>query len=189
MPIPQGLIQRLMQYAGKNKDIVGNVGTGSALSAGFGLLTGGPKAAAAYGAADFLTSYPATLLARKAGEKITKPIMGIPVNTLRGGLETTANLGASILSPLAVDAVAGKALYPEVTPTNMSQQQQLMQEMQQRAEINNMQVPQAVSPGTQFQMQGLEHTFLRNYTKPQSYMSQMMPEYDQYLSQLRSPLG
>ena len=188
MPIPQGLIQRLMQYAGKNKDIVENVGKGSALSAGFGLLTGGPKEALAYGAFDFLTAYPATLLARKAGEKITKPIMGIPVNTLRGGLETTANFGASV-SPFVINTITSKASYPEVTPTNMSQQQQLMQEMQQRAEINNMQVPQAVSPGTQFQMQGLEHTFLRNYTKPQSYMSEMMPEYDQYLSQLRSPLG
>ena len=74
MPVPQGLIQRLMQYAGKNKDIVGNVSTGSALTSAFGLFTGGPKAAAAYGAADFLAAYPATLLARKAGEKITKPI-------------------------------------------------------------------------------------------------------------------
>ena len=48
MPVPKGLLQRLTQYSGKNKDIVGNVATGSALTAGFGLLAGGPKAAAAY---------------------------------------------------------------------------------------------------------------------------------------------
>jgi hypothetical protein len=186
MPVPTGLLQRLAQYAGKNKDIVGNVATGSALTAGFGLLAGGPKAAAAYGAADFLAAYPATLLARKLGSKITKPVMGIDPKTVRGGLETVANLGASIVSPVAVDAVAGKALYPETAQGNVPQQQQIAQEMEQRAAINNLQTPQLVSPGTQFQIQGLEQTFLQNFTKPQNYMSEMMPEYDAYLADLRS---
>jgi hypothetical protein len=186
MPVPTGLLQRLAQYAGKNKDIVGNVATGSALTAGFGLLAGGPKAAAAYGAADFLAAYPATLLARKLGSKITKPVMGIDPKTVRGGLETVANLGASIVSPVAVDAVAGKALYPETAQGNVPQQQQIAQEMEQRAAINNLQTPQLVSPGTQFQMQGLEQTFLQNFTKPQNYMAEMMPEYEAYLADLRS---
>ena len=186
MPVPTGLLQRLAQYAGKNKDIVGNVATGSALTAGFGLLAGGPKAAAAYGAADFLAAYPATLLARKLGSKITKPVMGIDPKTVRGGLETVANLGASIVSPVAVDAVAGKALYPETAQGNVPQQQQIAQEMEQRAAINNLQTPQLVSPGTQFQMQGLEQTFLQNFTKPQNYMAEMMPEYESYLADLRS---
>jgi len=186
MPVPKGLLQRLVQYAGKNKDIVGNVGTGSALTAGFGLLAGGPKAAAAYGAADFLAAYPATLLARKLGSKINKPVLGIAPKTLQGGLETVANLGASILSPVAVDAVAGKALYPETAQGNVPQQQQISQEMEQRAAINNLETPQLVSPGTQFQMQGLEQTFLQNFTKPQNYMAEMMPEYEAYLADLRS---
>jgi putative intracellular protease/amidase len=186
MAVPTGLLQRLAQYAGKNKDIVGNVATGSALTAGFGLLAGGPKAAAAYGAADFLAAYPATLLARKLGSKITKPVMGIDPKTVRGGLETVANLGASIVSPVVVDAVAGKALYPETAQGNVPQQQQIAQEMEQRAAINNLQTPQLVSPGTQFQMQGLEQTFLQNFTKPQSYMAEMMPEYESYLADLRS---
>jgi hypothetical protein len=186
MPVPTGLLQRLAQYAGKNKDIVGNVATGSALTAGFGLLAGGPKAAAAYGAADFLAAYPATLLARKLGSKITKPVMGIAPKTLQGGLETVANLGASIVSPVAVDALAGKALYPETAQGNVPQQQQVAQEMEQRAAINGLQTPQLVSPGTQFQMQGLEQTFLQNFTKPQSYMAEMMPEYESYLADLRS---
>jgi hypothetical protein len=186
MPIPTGLLRRLAQYAGKNKDIVGSVGTGSALTAGFGLLAGGPKAAAAYGAADFLTAYPATLLARKLGSKITKPILGIGPKTLQGGLETVANLGASIVSPLAVDVVAGKTLYPETTQGNVPQQQQIAQEMEQRAAINGLQEAQLVSPGTQFQMQGLEHQFLQNFTKPQQYMAELIPEYEQYINDLRS---
>jgi hypothetical protein len=186
MAVPTGLLQRLAQYAGKNKDIVGNVGTGSALTAGFGLLAGGPKAAAAYGAADFLAAYPATLLARKLGSKITKPVMGIDPKTVRGGLETVANLGASIISPAVVDAVAGKTLYPETAQGNVLQQQQIAQEMEQRAAINGLQTPQLVSPGTQFQMQGLEQTFLQNFTKPQNYMAEMMPEYESYLADLRS---
>ena len=186
MPVPKGLLQRLVQYAGKNKDIVGNVGTGSALTAGFGLLAGGPKAAAAYGAADFLAAYPATLLARKLGSKITKPVMGIAPKTLQGGLETVANLGASIISPVAVDALVGKALYPETAQGNVPQQQQVSQEMEQRAAINGLQTPQLVSPGTQFQMQGLEQTFLQNFTKPQGYVAEMMPEYQAYLDDLRS---
>jgi hypothetical protein len=187
MPVPTGLLQRLAQYAGKNKDIVGNVATGSALTAGFGLLAGGPKAAAAYGAADFLAAYPATLLARKLGSKITKPVMGIAPKTLQGGLETVANLGASIVSPVVVDAVISKSLYPETAQqNNLSQQQQVTQEMQQRAAINGLQNPQLVSPGTQFQMQGLEQTFLQDFTKPQNYMAEMMPEYESYLADLRS---
>ena len=186
MALSKGLLQRLVQYAGKNKDIVGNVGTGSALTAGFGLLAGGPKAAAAYGAADFLAAYPATLLARKLGSKITKPVMGIAPKTLQGGLETVANLGASIVSPLAVDAVAGRALYPETAQGNVPQQQQIAQEMEQRAAINGAQAPQLVSPGTQFQMQGLEQTFLQNFTKPQEYVAELMPEYQAYLNDLRS---
>ena len=187
MPVPKGLLQRLTQYAGKNKDIVGNVATGSALTAGFGLLAGGPKAAAAYGAADFLAAYPATLLARALGQRITKPVMGIAPKTLQGGLEMVSNLGASIVSPVVVDAVMGKSLYPETAQlNNLSQQQQLTQEMEQRAAINGAQNPQLVSPGTQFQMQGLEQTFLQDFTKPQSYMAELMPEYESYLADLRS---
>jgi hypothetical protein len=64
-----------------------------------------------------------------------------------------------------------------------------MEQMAQRAGVNNMQTAQAVAPGTQFQMQGLESTFLRNYTKPQSYMSSLMPGYEDALAQLRNPLG
>lgn len=195
----RALLGRLAKLAKSNPDVAAQVGTGSALAGGFGLLTGGPVAGVAYGAADFLTSYPATLAARKLGQKyITKPVnvprplqrfLGKQVEpqTIRGAVEGTVNLGASLASPLAVDATIGRALYPQ--PTEQSQQQQIMQEMQQRAAINQMEVPQAVAPGTQFQMQGIEQTFLKNYVKPQSYVAELMPEYEQYLAQIRNPLG
>jgi hypothetical protein len=188
----RALLGRLARYAKGNPDVAAQVGTGSALAGGFGLLSGSVPAAAAYGATDFLMSYPATLAARKVGEKLIKKpvnILGRQVKpeTLRGGLEGTANVVASVASPLAVDATVGRYLFPE--PTNQSQQQQIMQEMQQRAAVNQLQGPQAVAPGTQFQMQGLEHTFLRNYVKPQNYVEELMPEYEQYLAQVRNPLG
>ncbi len=188
----RALLGRLANLAKTNTDIAAQVGTGSALAGGFGLLTGGPVAGVAYGAADFLTSYPATLAARKLGQKyITKPVnvLGkqIKPETVRGAVEGTVNLGASLASPLVVDATIGRALYPQ--PTEQSQQQQIMQEMQQRAAVNQMASPQAVAPGTQFQMQGIEQTFLKNYVKPQSYVAELMPEYEQYLAQIRNPLG
>jgi hypothetical protein len=186
MPIPTGLLQRIAQFAGKNKDIVGNVATGSALNAGFGLLAAGPKAAAVYGAADFLTAYPAALIARKLGSKITKPVLGISPKTVQSGLDTVANVGAMLVSPSITDAVAGKFLYPETAQGNILQQQQVAQQMEQRADVNRLQTQQLVSPGTQFQMQGLEQQFLQDFTKPQQYMAELMPEYDQYLNDLRS---
>lgn len=187
-----GLLGKLAKYAKGNLDIAGQVGAGSALAGGFGLLSGSVPAAVAYGAADFLTSYPATLAARKLGQKyINKPvnILGktISPEAMRGGLETTTNVLASVGAPFAVDAVAGRYLYPQ--PTVESQSQQIMQEMQQRAAVNQLEGPQAVAPGTQFQTAGIEHTFLKNYVKPQNYVASLMPGYEETLAQLRSPLG
>lgn len=188
----RALLGKLAQLVRKNPEVATQVGAGSALAGGFGLLSGSIPAAATYAAADFLTSYPATLAARKLGQKyITKPInvLGrtISPETIRGGLETTTNVLASVGAPFAVDATLGRYLYPQ--PTVASQQQQIMQEMQQRAAVNQLEGAQAVAPGTQFQMQGIESTFLRNYVKPQNYMSSLMPGYEEALAQLRSPLG
>lgn len=185
------LLSRLAELAARNKDVARNVGTGSLLSGAFGLLTGGPKAAAAYGAADFLASYPATLAARTLGNRyITKPlkILGseIQPQALKEGLEITTNIVSSIAAPMVLDATVGKYLYPQ--PTAESQPQQIMQEMQQRSVVNQLEVPQAVAPGTQFQMQGLEHTFLKNYVKPQNYISELLPEYEEALMHLRNPM-
>lgn len=186
----RGLLGKLKTLVKANPDVATSVGTGSALTGSLGALFGGPVAGAAYGAADFLASYPATLAARKLSQGITKPvnILGKQVKpeTVRGAIEGGANLGASLASPLLVEPFLGR---PQIEPTVVSQEQQIMEQMAQRAAVNQMQVPQAVAPGTQFQMQGLESTFLRNYTKPQSYMSSLMPGYEDALAQLRNPLG
>lgn len=166
--------QRLLNFVGKNAgDVAKSVLPGSALAAGFGLLEG-PGAALTYGLADAAVAMPATLAARALGTKITKPILSIQPQTLRNALETTANVGASIGSTVA----ASNLLYGNrpVTPTNMSQEQQLMQQMTQRADVNNLQV-QAVAPGTQFQTAGLE--FLNDYTKRgQQGMQQYLSSQD-----------
>lgn len=144
---------------------------GAALNFGFGTLTQGPIAGLAYAAGDFLLNYPAVGAARKmfpgtpagtativtkGGQTITKELPYMP-----SSVESGLNLGASLASAPLVDVVTGGALYnnqaaPE--PTNMSQEQQSYQQATQRQQINRLQ-QQALSPGTQFQMQGLEHTF------------------------------
>ena len=47
---------------------------GTGLTAGFGLLTGGPAAALAYGAGDFLLNVPAIALARRIFSRNSKKI-------------------------------------------------------------------------------------------------------------------
>lgn len=167
------MANRLLNFARRNKNIIGPVGTGAALNAGLTTLTAGPVAGLAYGIGDFAMSYPATLAARALGNRIKAPIAGIAPEHIRSGLETTANLGASLGSMFVTDAVAGRLLNPQPTPINMSQEQQLMQEMAQRASVNNLDV-QAVAPGTQFQTAGLE--FLQNYIgrTPQSNLRQYL---------------
>lgn len=168
---------RLLQYASKNKDLVRNVGTGSAISAGFGLLGGGPAAALTYGVGDFAVALPLTMAARKIRPPKTRRVEVAPgkfeKEFVPSGLESAANLGGSIISPLAVEGVLGGMMgQPQVMPTQVSQEQQLMQQMMQRQDINNMQVPQAVAPGTQFQAQGIEQTFLNDY---RDQVTKMLP--------------
>jgi len=168
---------RLLQYAKKNKDLVQNVGTGSALSAGFGMMAGGPVAGLAYGAGDLAVALPLTAAARKLRPPKTRRVETSPgqfqEENIPSRLETAANLGGSLVSPFATEALIGGLMpQPQVIPTQMSQEQQLMQQMMQRQEVNNLQVPQAVAPGTQFQAQGIEQTFL-NYYRDQ--VTKMLP--------------
>jgi hypothetical protein len=136
-----------------------------------GTLTGGPVAGAAYAAGDFLLNYPLVGLARKIapgtpggvanivtkeGKRITKEIPYAP-SALEGGV----NFAASLASAPLVDMVTKGALYPQnqvVEPTQISQEQQIYQQAKQRQDLNQLST-QALSPGTQFQMQGIEHTF------------------------------
>lgn len=144
---------------------------GAAMNFAVGTLTGGPVAGAAYAAGDFLLNYPLVGLARKLapgtpamealvknkkGEMVTKNLPYQP-----SAVEGAVNFGASLASMPLVDMVTKGALYQNqnvVEPTNISQEQQIYQQAVQRQQINNLQT-QALSRGTQFQMQGLEHTF------------------------------
>jgi len=139
---------------------------GSALNFAIGTLTGGPVAGAAYAAGDFLLNYPLVRGARKmfpgtpatmsyktkAGEQIIKDIVQ------PSPVETAANIAGSFASMPLVDLATQGALLPQIQPTDISQEQQLYQQARQREQVNNLQ-RQALAPGTQFQMQGLEHTF------------------------------
>lgn len=171
-----------MKLAGKRQPIPGvqsvakNVGMGSALAGAFGFFGGGLPGAATSAALDFAVAYPLAKLARKIAPPTQSKTTFIrtPEGKLVGapeysGLETAANYGGSVLS-----GVLGMGLTPQVEPTVMSQDQTIMHEMMQRQALNNLQMPQAVAPGTQFQMAGLE--FLNQYIRPDlSTMSTQLP--------------
>lgn len=173
---------RLLGYAAKNKDVVGSVAAGSALSAGFGSMAGGPGVGLAYGLGDMAVALPLTLGARKlrppkaTGRRIEVAPGKFEAEIVPSRLETAANIGGSLVSPLLTEGIAGSLLSgPQPTPTQISQEQQIMQQMMQRQGINDLQVPQAVAPGTQFQAQGIEQTFLDDYRQQVTKMLPNLP--------------
>lgn len=113
---------------------------GTALSAGFGLMGGGPKAAAIYGATDVLGSLPATLLGRYAGRNIKN-------EGLRNMVEGAANIAGSLAgAELGTNLLMG------------GQQQQIAQQIEQRSLVNDLPLLQQevnLAPGTQYQVSGL----------------------------------
>jgi len=173
---------RLLSYAAKNKDVVGSVAAGSALSAGFGLMAGGPGAGLAYGLGDLVTALPLTLGARKlrppksTGRRIEVAPGKFEAEIVPSRLESAANIGGSLISPFLTESLVGGLMtQPQPTPTQISQEQQIMQQMMQRQGINDLQVPQAVAPGTQFQAQGIEQTFLNDYRQQVTKMLPNLP--------------
>lgn len=175
--------QRLLNFVGRNVgDVAKSVLPNTAITAGFGLMES-PQAAAVYGLSDLALSIPATLAARGLGAKITKPVLGVAPENVKGGLELAANVGAQLGSTMA----AGKILYgnQQATSPLMLQEQQMMQ----RADINNLQ-NQLVSPGTQFQMTGLpspEH-FQQLINRRNSSAQYLSPEDQLLLQQAQRPI-
>ena len=167
------------------REVAKDVGIQSGISGLLGLVTGGPVAGLAYGAGDFLTNLPLVMAARKfapgvkgtlqvkdaAGNLISKPYMA------PSAIEQGVNLGASLLSPIAVDMVTGGSLLPQVTPTVVSQEQQLYHQGMQFQNLNNG-ATQALAQGTRFQMQGLPNRSLL-----QSQGIELLPEQQEYLAQ------
>ena len=167
------------------REVAKDVGIQSGISGLLGLVAGGPVAGVAYGAGDFLTNLPLVMAARKfapgikgtlqvkdaTGKLISKPYMA------PSAIEQGVNLGASMLSPLAVDMVTGGSLYSQVTPTVASQEQQLYHQGMQFQNLNNG-ATQALAQGTRFQMQGLPNRSLL-----QSQGIELLPEQQEYLAQ------
>ena len=151
---------------------------GAALSAGVGLLTGGPVEALAYGAGDFLLNYPAIRLARKAfpgKEQIIKDVAtgAVTKSYAPSAVENIINVGASLgagalttnmLTPRApaVETDAQQFLAQQVqqmVPQVESQRVQNAQQMIQRSYVNKLPLSQlSLSPNTMYQMQGIEQT-------------------------------
>lgn len=157
---------------------------GAAINAAIGLVTGGPGAAIAYGAGDFLLNYPLMRTARRLRPGTQEAVTNLATGEITkrfspSALETGANITASILSPIVTDVVTGGAFIPKEAPTRaddqaaiiqqqqqsqllpieQAQEQQMFQQLMQRHNINKMGLGQmALSPGTMYQMQGIEQT-------------------------------
>ena len=95
---------------------------GTGLTAGFGLLTGGPAAALAYGAGDFLLNVPAIALARSFSPGTARTLMQVDKNNKPiidpktkkpivkdvqdpSMLQNIANIGASVATYPVVDVL------------------------------------------------------------------------------------
>jgi hypothetical protein len=153
---------------------------GAGINAALGAVIGGPKAAVGYAAGDFLLNYPLVGLARKYFPGSTATITSAAGKTTQqympSKVEQGVNFAASLLSAPATDIVTGGALLPtpQVMPTNMSQEQQEYAQLVQRQQLNDLQT-QALSPGTMYQMQGIEHTAFHypGVTLPPDVLRQM----------------
>lgn len=148
-----GVFQGILNLIKRNPDVVKEAGISAALTTGIGALTGDIPGALKYGAADFALSYPATLAVRALRPKPTRRIIDADTGKVteqpgRSALEVPVNIGASVLSGVAVSALDSPAQY--------GQQQQVAQQIEQRSLINQLPLQeQLVAPGTQFQMAGL----------------------------------
>lgn len=113
---------------------------GTALSSGFGLIGGGPKAALTYGVTDVLGSVPATLLGRYMGRNIKN-------EGARNFVEGATNIAGSF-----VGAELGTSLLQGGQP------QQMAQQIEQRSIVNRFPLAQQAGElayGTQYQLTGL----------------------------------
>ena len=171
--------QGLLNLIKKNPGVAADAGISAALTTGMGLLAGDPGAALKYGAADFLFSYPATLAVRGLRPKAKVQIQDMATGKTRtenprSALEVPANIGASVLSGLAVSSLEK----PYIPPQDQAlQQQQILQQNVQRDLINKGMLaggaPNSYFPGTMLQAQGLENVALRSALEdalnPQQY--------------------
>ena len=171
--------QGLLNLIKKNPGVAADAGVSAALTTGMGVLAGDPVSALKYGAADFLASYPTTLAVRGLRPKAKRQMKDMATGKIitdnpRSALEIPANIGASVLSGMAVSSLE----QPYIPPQDQAlQQQQILQQNVQRDLINRGMLaggaPNSYFPGTMLQAQGLENITLRNALQdalnPQQY--------------------
>ena len=171
--------QGLLNLIKKNPGAAADAGISAALTTGMGVLAGDPVSALKYGAADFLASYPATLAVRGLRPKAKRQMKDMATGEIitdnpRSKLEIPANIGASVLSGMAVSSLE----QPYIPPQDQAlQQQQIVQQNVQRDLINKGMLaggaPNSYFPGTMLQAQGLENLTLRSAMQdamnPQQY--------------------
>ena len=171
--------QGLLNLIKKNPGVAADAGVSAALTTGMGVLAGDPVSALKYGAADFLASYPTTLAVRGLRPKAKRQMKDMATGEIitdnpRSKLEIPANIGASVLSGMAVSSLE----QPYIPPQDQAlQQQQIVQQNVQRDLINKGMLaggaPNSYFPGTMLQAQGLENITLRNALQdalnPQQY--------------------
>ena len=167
----------LAQFLTKNLGSVTKaVLPGTALNAGFGLLTSGPVGGLTFAATDFATSLPATLLGRYAGRNIKD-------KNIRGLVEGGANVAGSLTgTELGSRLLMG------------GQQQQIAQQIEQRSVVNQLPLTEQLaerSPGTNFQTVGLspraEFEQLLNQGPRNTFAAYFSPEDQLLLQQMTSP--
>lgn len=149
------------------------------LTTGMSLLTGSdPLTSLAYGVGDTLASggSVAAVRALRPGSYKQKRLKNVDTGeietTTKGSrLELPANIAASIGAGYGLTSL----LEPRPVPTQYSQEQQIMAQMVERAQVNDLPV-QAVAPGTQFQMAGME--FLDDVPR----QMQLAGNWQQYLN-------
>jgi len=178
------------KIAGSLMKVVQEALPGAGFVSLFGLITGGPKDALKYGLTDLAVNVPALGLARKLApgtkgivnvlDKAGKPTGKTKPFYAPSAVETTTNLVASMLSPVAAEQLLGAGM----TPTDMSQEQQLYMQARQRQVENGLQT-QALAPGTQFQMQGLPNRLAQQLgveapEELRAYLRSALGENDEY---------
>lgn len=113
---------------------------GTALSAGLGTFSAGPKAGITYAATDLLTSVPATLLGRYLGRNIKSE-----------GVRNLVESGANVAGLLAGSEIGSSILQG-------GQTQQIAQQIEQRSLVNRYPLAEQAGDlayGTQYQLTGL----------------------------------
>jgi hypothetical protein len=150
--------------------VIKNVLPGSAVNAGFGLLSGGPKGALTFGLADVATALPATLLGRYAARNI-------PNEKTRNIIEGAANIGGSLLgTELGINILTA------------GQPQQIAQQVEQRSAVNQLPLEQQaaeLSPGTQYQLSNADPQRFENLLNqmPRNQWMQYLSQQDQAMLQ------